>query len=482
MGELDKAITLGEEGVALSEKTGNITTLSFTLSILGFAYQVSGEWGKSGQCFAEFSDISRKLDEFQASGDVHFNSGLQHFDKEEFTEARESFEEAVKVAEKAGARTMQMMVSQLLIWACVELSEIEKAQNLLDSLQKFALETEEKYFHANEMALRAMLLRAEKKRDESIELFEKTLREWESIKADIWNVYYFARWVLCEYARACLERSAEGDKEKARSLLNRALEMFQKMGAKKDIEKVEAKLLCIETGKVASVPKPTDLVATGCADLDKLLCGGLGSGSAVVLTSPSCNERDLLVKSYLETGAKKGEVTFYVTTDAGMAKPLAESQSSFCLFVCNPQADAIIGDLSNAIKFKGVENLTDISIALTSAMRKLAPSVKGPRRACIDIVSDALLQHHAVQTRKWLAALIAELKSMGFTTLAVVDPRMHPPEELYAILGLFEGEIDIRERETEKGTARFLKIRRMSGQEFLEGELLLKKGELQKKG
>ena len=203
--------------------------------------------------------------------------------------------------------------------------------------------------------------------------------------------------------------------------------------------------------------------------------------SAVVLTSPSCNERDLLIKSYLETGAKKGEVTFYVTTDPGMAKPLAEFQSSFCLFVCNPQADAIIEGSPNVIKLKGVENLTDISIALTSAMRKLDPSVKGPRRACIDIVSDALLQHHAVQTRKWLAALTTELKSMGFTTLAVVDPRMHPPEELYAILGLFEGEVDIRERETEKGTARFLKIKRMSNQEYLEDELLLKKEDLHRK-
>jgi len=473
MGELDKAITLGEEGVALSKKTGNITTLSFILSSLGFAYQVSGELDKSGRCFAEFSNISRKLDEFQASVDVHFNSGLQHFEKEEFTKARESFEEGVKVAEKAGARTGQMVGSQFLIWASVELGEIEKAQNLLDSLQKFALETEEKYFHVNEMALRAMLLRAQKKWDESIELFEKALREWESIKADIWNAYFFARWVLCGYARVYIERDQEDDKEKARDLLNQALEMFQKMGAKKDIEKIEARLLYIKTGKVASVPKPIDLVATGYADLDRLLCGGLHSSSVVVLTSPSCNERDLLVKSFLETGAKKGEVTFYVTTDPSIAKPLAEFQSSFCLFVCNPQADAIIEDSPNVIKLKGVENLTDISIALTSAMRKLDPSVKDPRRACIDIVSDALLQHHAVQTRKWLTALTAELKSMGFTTLAVVDPRMHPPEELYAILGLFEGEIDIRERETEKGTARFLKIKKMSNQEYLEDELLL---------
>jgi KaiC/GvpD/RAD55 family RecA-like ATPase len=329
------------------------------------------------------------------------------------------------------------------------------------------------------MALRAMLLRAEKKREESIELFEKTLKEWESIKADIWNVYYFARWVLCEYARACLERSAEGDKEKARSLLNRALEMFQKMGAKKDVEKVEAKLLYIETGKVASVPKPVDFVSTGYADLDKLLCGGIPQNYVVVLTSPSCDERDMLIKSFLEAGAKNGEVTFYVTTDPGLARGLTkEVSSTFCLFVCNPQADAIIKDSPNIFKLKGVENLTDISIALTSAMRKLDSSVKGLRRACIDIVSDALLQHHAVQTRKWLAALTAELKSMGFTILVVVDPRMHPPEELYAILGLFEGEVDIRERETEKGTERFLKIKRMSNQKYLENELLLKKEQL----
>jgi KaiC/GvpD/RAD55 family RecA-like ATPase len=186
----------------------------------------------------------------------------------------------------------------------------------------------------------------------------------------------------------------------------------------------------------------------------------------------------MLVKSFLETGAKKGEVTFYVTTDPGMAKPLAEFRSSFCLFVCNPQADAIIEDSPNVIKLKGVENLTDISIALTSAMRKLDPPMKGARRACIDIVSDALLQHHAVQTRKWLTALLPELRSAGFTTLAVVDPRMHPSEELYSILGLFEGEIDIYEKETEKGAGKFLKIKKMSSHKYLENDLFLKKEEL----
>jgi KaiC/GvpD/RAD55 family RecA-like ATPase len=367
-----------------------------------------------------------------------------------------------------------MSYVQFPIMTYIELGEIEKAKNLIGELQKYSDEIKDKLLIATADLLRGSLFRAEKKWEESIKYFEKGLREFEVLNTRRWNVYIFARYVLFEYARAYLERNQDGDKEKARDLLNQALEMFQGLGAKKDIEKVEAKLLYIETGKIASVPKPTELVSTGYEDLDKLLCGGIPQNYAVVLTSPSCDERDMLIKSFLEAGANNGEVTFYVTIDPCLAKNLAnEFQSNLYLFVCNPQAEAIVKEAPNIFKLKGVENLTDISIALTSAMRKLDPSLKGPRRACIDIVSDALLQHHAVQTRKWLAALTTELKSMGFTALAVVDPRMHPPEELYAILGLFEGEVDIREREAEKGTARFLKIKRMSNQKYLENDLRL---------
>jgi len=156
--------------------------------------------------------------------------------------------------------------------------------------------------------------------------------------------------------------------------------------------------------------------------------------------------------------------------DPGVVKPLAEEfQSSFYLFICNPQADAIIKDLPNVFKLNGIENLTELGIALTSAIHKLDSSQKAPRRICIGLISDVLLQHRIVQTRRWLTALIPELKSAGFTTLAVIDPQIHPPEELHAILGLFEGEINIYD----KGAEQFLKIKRMSNQEYLEDELPL---------
>jgi TolB-like protein/Tfp pilus assembly protein PilF/KaiC/GvpD/RAD55 family RecA-like ATPase len=197
-----------------------------------------------------------------------------------------------------------------------------------------------------------------------------------------------------------------------------------------------------------------------------------------VLTSPSCSERDLLVKRFLETGARNGEVTFYVTIDPGAAKLLAEEfTSNFHLFVCNPQADAIVEDLPNVFKLKGVENLTDVSMALTSAIRKLDTSLKGARRICISLVSDVLLQHHAVHTRRWLTSLLSELKSSGFTTLAILDPRIHSSEELYAVLGLFDGEVSIFEREGERGGGKYLRINKMSNQKYLEDELPMKREE-----
>jgi serine/threonine-protein kinase len=194
------------------------------------------------------------------------------------------------------------------------------------------------------------------------------------------------------------------------------------------------------------------------------------------LTSPSCSERDQLIKSFLETGAKKGEAAFFVTINPGPIKTLAdEYQSNFHLFVCNPQADAIVKDAPNVVKLKGVENLTDISIALTSATRKLDPSLTGGRRICVGLVSDVLLQHHAVQTRRWLTGLIPELQAEGFTVLAIMNPQMHPSQEFQAILDLFDGEVSIFEKQTEKGSERYLKIIRMSNQKYMEDEVILRK-------
>ncbi len=217
-----------------------------------------------------------------------------------------------------------------------------------------------------------------------------------------------------------------------------------------------------------------DRVTTGSSDLDRLLLGGIPENYAVILASPSIDERAMLVKKYLEAGANSGEITFYITVEAGNAKTLAKQHpSNFYLFICNIQADAMVQNLPNIFKLKGIESLTEIDIAMTKAFRTLKPSATGPKRICIEILSDVLLQHHAVTTRRWLSALLPNLKSKGFTVLAVMNPHMHSQEEVQAILGLFDGEIHISEKETAKGIDKVLRIRRLFNQKYLEKELTL---------
>jgi KaiC/GvpD/RAD55 family RecA-like ATPase len=95
------------------------------------------------------------------------------------------------------------------------------------------------------------------------------------------------------------------------------------------------------------------------------------------------------------------------------------------------------------------------------------------RRICIEILSDVLLLHHAVNTRRWLSALLPTLKSKGFTTLAVVNPRMHPQRELEAILGIFDGEIRLTEKETPEGYKQVLSVHKLLNQKYREEEIVL---------
>jgi tetratricopeptide (TPR) repeat protein len=240
-GNVNKAMSLAEESVALDRKTGNLTQLSMSLDALGLVYQVLGEWDKSEQYYKEALSNSQRLNDFQSIASSYGWFGWFHLDKAEFAKAREFFERSYETCEKAGAKRPQMWISQWVIWAYIELGEIEKTKSLIDNLYKYALEVEDKDLLATADTLKAMLFRAQKKWKASIEFFEKSLQEWEAMGARRWNVYFFAKRVLCEYARVYLERDQKGDREKAHNLLNQALEIFQKLDAKKEIERIIAK-------------------------------------------------------------------------------------------------------------------------------------------------------------------------------------------------------------------------------------------------
>lgn len=253
---------------------------------------------------------------------------------------------------------------------------------------------------------------------------------------------------------------------------------------------ISPKVTCVdESGHhICSTPNPVAInvssillpgrLKTGYEDLDELLLGGIPEKSTVIFTSPSCDERELILKRLLQKAVESGDTTFLITTDPTLGRDLAEKhQSNFQLFICNPRTDSAGQILPNVLKLKGVEGLTEIDIAVTKTFRNFNETGK-PKRAFIGIVSDVLLQHNIVITRKWLSELISEFKSKGFTTLAVFNHRMHQQPDVEAILGLFNGEIRISDRETERGRERVLRIRKLIGQPYLENQFLITKERL----
>lgn len=217
-------------------------------------------------------------------------------------------------------------------------------------------------------------------------------------------------------------------------------------------------------------------LSTGFSGLDDLMFGGIPENYAVVLSSPSTDERDALINNFLEAGVKSDQLTFYMTADVEKAKSLAEKLwPNFYVFVCSPSVNVKIEESPNVINLNSVENLTEINISLLKAFRNIPFSKESQKRFCLGVLSDVLLQHHAVITRKWLSQFILDLKSKGFTTLAVLNRQMHPSEEVEAIIGHFDGEIQIFERETESGLRQVLRIRKLHDQRYLENEVVLLK-------
>lgn len=241
IGDVKKALALVDESVALDRKSGDMVNLSFSLGTLGLAYFVMGDWDKSEEYVKEDIRITEKMNDRQQIVGLYSWNGFLHFSKGEHREAKALMEKAYEVDEKAGAKRSQMGTSANLIWVLIEVGELEKARDLLEKLYEYATKMKDSELIAWADARKGMMFRAEKEWEDSIRYFEKSIGEAEALGFGKYRVYEFARMFLCEYARVYLERNQEGDREKAHGILNQALEMFEKMGARKEIENIIAK-------------------------------------------------------------------------------------------------------------------------------------------------------------------------------------------------------------------------------------------------
>ncbi|MEJ2242332.1 MAG: ATPase domain-containing protein [Candidatus Bathyarchaeota archaeon] len=188
------------------------------------------------------------------------------------------------------------------------------------------------------------------------------------------------------------------------------------------------------------------------------------------LTGPPSDERQIIINNFVKSGIKENQITFYVTTEADNLENLLQ-KTDFYLFLCNPKPKIQVPDLPNIHKLRSKTDLTNLSILLAKSYRNIEVSKK--KRICIDIVSDVLVDYGVKATRKWISELITDLGSKGFIILAMINPLMHPSEELYSVLDLFDGEISLIETEDPLECKKSLRIKKLRNQNYIKNPICL---------
>ena len=203
-------------------------------------------------------------------------------------------------------------------------------------------------------------------------------------------------------------------------------------------------------------------IPTGVRDLDSLLLGGLHTGYSVLLTSPSCDEYDSIIQLFLKTILQNDGTAVYVCVDPSKIISIAEQNpSKLFILACNPRPDILPEDLPNLNRVKGLENLSDINIGLIQLLEKILSdnNKKINKVIILDIVSEVLLQHKLLNTRRWLIDILPRLKHKKYTILSTFNPHMYSSESTQTIIDVFDGHIDIFEQE--KASTKFIQIKKM---------------------
>jgi KaiC/GvpD/RAD55 family RecA-like ATPase len=217
-------------------------------------------------------------------------------------------------------------------------------------------------------------------------------------------------------------------------------------------------------------------ISTGYGQLDQQLEGGLPEGYRILLVSPSYDERDLLLRRIIASALSSQRLAVYLTSDLERAKDLAyryrENFHAFCATQKTPPNQELVHCIPD------IENLSNLNISLSNGITDLHLDNAARKIFIVEILSDLLLRHKLLTTRRWLSDFAAKRKSQGFTVLGTLNPFTASKEDTQTLMDFFDGVLEISEKEYEGKVRRFIAIKKMYGRKYPETELLLDKEKL----
>jgi KaiC/GvpD/RAD55 family RecA-like ATPase len=225
------------------------------------------------------------------------------------------------------------------------------------------------------------------------------------------------------------------------------------------------------------VQPPLSGISTGYPDLDRLLAGGLPEGYAILILSASWDERNLLLRRIIGSSIRSGRPTFFVSNDVNTTQELAGMYAN-SFYAYSGLADKMTSPHRNLNRIPGVGNLSEFTISLSEAIKGSGVSADRHKLLVVDVLSELVLRHKALNTVRWLSDFLAKRKVEQFTIIATLNPSIASNQEIQPIFDLFDGLIEIYEKALGERTRRFLVIKKLHGRKYDDADLMLDREKL----
>ena len=211
--------------------------------------------------------------------------------------------------------------------------------------------------------------------------------------------------------------------------------------------------------------------------LSALITTGIPQKYSLLLGSPACDERNMVVEQFIGLGLDKKIPSYMVTSDTSFAQAAAKKFGDMLtVLVANPRA--VPGEKNVIPLTTGVQNLTSLNIELVKLVKDRAGS---SAQVILDVVSDVMLAQKMLTTRKWVSDLLPRFENWGFTVLGVFNPGLHSNEEVQSLIELFNGYVQIYEKDYQGKTRKLIAVRKMADLQYNEAELVIAKEQLARK-
>ncbi|MDP2948211.1 MAG: protein kinase [Chloroflexota bacterium] len=237
----------------LAEEPGELPTLSRLLHV------AKGEWEAAEREFV------REIERSRGAGD-RLNSAIRSAELAEFvllktgdySRAEELLLEARRIFVEGGAVWLELWFTPPLCELYAKTGRLDEAQELMDRCQAILGEGEDYGAAVGRVSMaQAILARAREQWTEAQQAFDRALAvarryglPWEEARA------------LHEQGIMHLARAQKEDREKAVELLDQAIAIYQRMGAKKDVELVLADKMRAQGIDLTAVQSSIDAVAS----------------------------------------------------------------------------------------------------------------------------------------------------------------------------------------------------------------------------